>query len=64
MIFGKDLTHTAPRLLQCALSDPILYLFTAAVDRHGKKTVLLYIFAKTIEKKEQGLETSVTGGNF
>lgn len=41
-----------------------LYLFTAAVDRHGKKTVLLYIFAKTIEKKEQGLDTSVTEETF
>lgn len=52
----KDLTYTAPRLLQCALSDPILYLFTATVDRHGKKTVLLYIFAKTIlKRKNRGL---------
>lgn len=64
MIFGRDLTHTAPRLLQCALLDPILYLFTPAVDRYGKKTVLLYIFAKTIEKKEQGFGTSVIEENF
>lgn len=52
----KDLTYTAPCFLQCALSDPILYLFTAAADRHGKKTVLLYIFAKTVlKRKNRGL---------
>lgn len=44
-------THTAPRLLQCALLDPILYLFTAAEDRHEKKTVLLYIFRKDYWKR-------------
>lgn len=58
MISRKDLTHTAPRLLQCARSDALLSLFTAAVDRHGKKTVLPYIFAKTIEEREQGLDMS------
>lgn len=63
MISLKDLTtHGAPSPAMCR--NPNCICLLTEVDGHGKKTVLIYIFAKTIEKKEQGLDTSGTEEHF